>query len=233
MMSMNIHEVMPGIHQVSSNIVNYYLVDMGTLILIDAGMSSDSTHLLSYIRENLHRDPSDLSHIILTHYHQDHIGSAREISIITGAQIVIHQADSEYLSGTLTPPKLRGIQGKFIELMMKFRPPVPIQADILAKDGDTIGGLVCIHTPGHTPGSISLYDPTRKVVFAGDAFVTQKGVIKNPPEFANHDLIKALSSVQKLLSYDISAIFVGHGVPITHNAKERLHQFCSREKTEK
>ena len=58
-------------------------------------------------------------------------------------------------------------------------------------------GFPRIHTPGHTPGSISLYDPEIKLIFVGDTLITRKGIINGPPLVATYDLAKALESAKK------------------------------------
>ena len=111
-------------------------------ILVDAGL------LPMAIREY----KAGIDTIVLTHCHFDHIAHVKEIAHMCKAKIAIHHEDA---AGLVEDAK---------SLSMHFGSRSPgIAPDIILNDGDTIGGLRVIHTPGHTPGSICLYSAPDKV----------------------------------------------------------------------
>ncbi len=95
--------------------------------------------------------------ILLTHCHFDHIARVREIAHMCRAKVGIHSNDA------------RGLVEETHSLSMHFGARSPgIVPDIVLSEGDTIGDLTVIHTPGHTPGSICLFSEKDKVLIAGD-----------------------------------------------------------------
>ncbi|HEX7627585.1 MAG TPA: MBL fold metallo-hydrolase, partial [Candidatus Methanoperedens sp.] len=130
---------------------NAYLVN-GT-ILIDVGM--DSSEIISELGKHISLD--DLEMIILTHCHYDHSGGAEGVAKATGAKIAVHKNDASLLGNPdASASRLFGKKAPII---------VP---DILLAGGEKFGDLEIIHTPGHTPGGICLYDPISKNLFSGD-----------------------------------------------------------------
>ncbi|PKN85992.1 MAG: Zn-dependent hydrolase [Deltaproteobacteria bacterium HGW-Deltaproteobacteria-1] len=130
-----------------------YLVDFaGQLVMIDSGAGNSSSQLVRNI-EMLGLNPAELTHIILTHCHIDHIGSAAYFREKYNSKIVIHELDATALEtgdpiktaanwyGTTFPPTRVDRKLKGAHEILKF-----------GKED-----LHCLHTPGHTPGSISVY----------------------------------------------------------------------------
>jgi glyoxylase-like metal-dependent hydrolase (beta-lactamase superfamily II) len=101
------------------------------------------------------------------------------------------------------------------------------RVDTTVVDGDTIdalGGLQVIHVPGHTPGSIALYQPERRIMFFGDIIFNERG-LKVAPKIFNVDTAKVAEAARKLAAYDIDIACFGHGEPYAENAGERIRQF--------
>src|SRR5690606_16235176 len=92
------------------------------------------------------------------------------------------------------------------------------------------GGIEVIHTPGHTPGHLSLYLPSRKTLMASDAVVIENGKlnIANPQYCL--DLNEAIRSVQKLQTYEISRLICYHGGLYEGDVSKALAQLINEYK---
>lgn len=209
-------EVAKGVHHVDGSNANSYLVEEGdgSLTLVDTGMQSDGKKILDYITVKMARKPSDVKTIVLTHGHVDHARGAASIKAATGARLVVHEAEAEFVSGKSKYPAPRGGMGFMFGLMSPFFHSTPVQPDATLKENDRVGRLLVVHTPGHTPGSISLYDEGGKVVFVGDAarFLNGK-LVGAPPQFTPEPA-QAAASLEKLSNLDFEVMLSGHGDPL-------------------
>jgi glyoxylase-like metal-dependent hydrolase (beta-lactamase superfamily II) len=182
---------------------NAYLLDAKRKTLVDAGI--DGARMLKSL-------PPDLELIILTHCHYDHVAAVPEIVRATGAKVAMHEAD------------VPSIMSEKINCSAMFNSQSPpLKIDIVLHDGDEIdlgnAKLRVIHTPGHTPGSICLYDTQSKAMFTGDTVFEDGGFgrtdIGGNPEHM-------LNSLEMLTKYDVSTLYPGHGSSVLHNAREAL-----------
>ena len=182
---------------------NAYLVD--GRILVDVGM--EAGFVISELEK--HMSLNSLETIILTHCHYDHSGGAEEVAQACGAKIAIHTDDAPLLADT---------DASAASMFGESAPPVT--PDILLKEGDVLNGLQVIHTPGHTPGGICLYEPDSKVLFSGDTVFPDGG-------FGRTDLYggngaKLVESIKKLSGLDVSVMYPGHGNVVSENASEHV-----------
>lgn len=165
---------MTVIHQIKLGVNSCYLVKSECSILIDAGMPGKVGVFRRAIKK-LKIRPEEIKLIILTHSHFDHAGSAKEIREFTDAKIIIHEKEKDYLgNGNMIIPAGVNTWGKitqpvFFPLFRKI--PFPkFEADILINQPEFsldvygIEGKI-LHTPGHTPGSLSV------LLNSGDALV--------------------------------------------------------------
>ncbi len=102
-------EIIPGIHRVDGVNGNAYIIIRDRLVIIDAGIPGSGKIILSYIRDILNREPAEIRTVILTHFHTDHIGGARELkNAAPNLKIAIHEADAGYIAGTTHFPGSKG-----------------------------------------------------------------------------------------------------------------------------
>ena len=219
-------EIVPGIHQINGVNGNCYVIVRDGLILIDTGLPRTSKKILGYIQDTLKRKPSEISTIILTHHHIDHTGNVYELKNLSGAKVAIHEADADFVSGRKTPPTPKGGRGMLFRLLGMFFRSKFVEPDIKLKNGDTIDGLTCIHTPGHTPGSICLFDPVSKVLFAGDILRYDGVKISGAPSQFTMDIGEAQRSVIMIASLNFDILLTGHGIPLKSGAAEKVRDFA-------
>ena len=170
-------------------------------VLIDAGMSSDLVikQLEKYIKL------TDLKLIILTHCHYDHIAAVAAIAEKSGAKVGVHKAD------------LEGVNDEYLSVSVLFGESAPsVKPTIIYEDGNKIDigngeYLEVIHTPGHSKGSICLYEPVSKSLFSGDTVFPGGGFGRI--DFKGSEPDKMLGSVEKLTRLDVKTLYPGHGAP--------------------
>ncbi|MCE5214623.1 MAG: MBL fold metallo-hydrolase [Methanobacterium sp.] len=218
-------EIIHGIHELRGRMVNCYLVvNNDEIMLIDTGLPGNSSKIIKYVETILKQSPHDIKTIIITHNHFDHVGSLSKIKEITGAKVAIHSADADYIRG-----KEKHVGGAFMNVIIKLLKALygtkPVEPEILLKDGDLIGGYQVIHTPGHSPGSICLYNPENKVIFVGDNLQYTKGKLQSPGERLILEPEKYDASMRKLLDIDFEIILTGHTAPVLSGGKELMKDF--------
>lgn len=151
-------EIIEGIHRIdeaSSNIAhsNVYLVIYGKeLFVIDTGTSGNANKILDYVKK-IGYQPSDISTIILTHYHMDHAGSAKDLKDLTNAKVAASVEDADFVAGKKPYPKPKSL---LLRAASSFIKPTPVEVAIALKEGDKIGNLTVIELPGRKPRSIRL-----------------------------------------------------------------------------
>jgi hydroxyacylglutathione hydrolase len=178
-------------------------------LIIDTGLEAGG--LVAFLQENKLNPVA----VILTHGHADHItGVAALRKNFSDLKVYIHKLDEEMLTGAQSNlSELAGIR-------FSSEP-----ADFLIEEGDIIKQagmkLEVLHTPGHTPGGISLYSKEDGIVFAGDALFAGSVGRTDLPGASTAQLIKSIR--EKLFTLpDETICYPGHG-PATTIAQEKAH----------
>ena len=193
-----------------------FLVQGDCPILIDTGVPGKEDR----IKKVLSRtgvDIKDISLILLTHAHIDHIGSTSELKALTGAPVAVHTVEADYpRTGTTHSPQPSRVLGQLLKPLIKLTGPAgirPFEPDILIEDEMELEpyGLKgkVIHTPGHSIGSVSV------VLDNGDAIVGDLIMGRsspNLPYFADDlDLVK--ESIRLITGLSTGSIYCAHGGP--------------------
>ena len=218
-------QIVDGIHWVQGVRANCYVVLEGSdLTLIDTGMPRNAKKIMKYVAETLGRKPSDVKTIIVTHAHADHTGGLAELVKLTGAKVAVHSDDANYVSGDTAPLSPKGGMGFLFKVLSPITKSKSVKPDMILKENDNVGGLSVIHIPGHTPGSIALYDASKNVLFSGDTLTYSDGRIHGPVEAFSHDVELAAKSVEKLRKFAFDIMLPGHGEPLTGGAAEKMKE---------
>jgi glyoxylase-like metal-dependent hydrolase (beta-lactamase superfamily II) len=219
-------EIVPQIHQVDGVNGNAWVLIRDGLVVIDTGLPGSGRKILTYIGEKLHREPSEITTVIITHYHIDHTGGVRELKKAAPAlKTAIHEADAGYVSGRIPLPRHSGLRGLFLGIFTPLK-PATFTPDIILKEGDRIDGLTCIHLPGHTPGSIGLLDEASKTLFAGDTIRSDGTSLSEGPAGFTIDLPRSRESIRKIAGLEFDTLLVGHGKPLRPDAAAKVREFA-------
>ncbi|WP_210023335.1 MULTISPECIES: MBL fold metallo-hydrolase [unclassified Paenibacillus] len=227
--------VKPDIYCLPIQIVNVLFVgepQTKEWVLVDAGMPRSADDIIGAAEERFGRDIPPKA-IILTHGHFDHVGAIVELIERWKVPVYAHEMEIPYLTGKANyPPGDPTVDGGLISEMSPLFPNHGIDLGShvkpLSPDGsvDEMPDWKWIHTPGHTPGHISLFREKDRSLIAGDAFVCvkqeslfkvvmQELEISGPPKYFTTDWHAAWESVKKLEALQPSAAVTGHGLPMS------------------
>ncbi|MDR0270747.1 MBL fold metallo-hydrolase [Paenibacillus sp.] len=193
--------------------VNVYLVEEeDDLTLVDAGMPFSVKGILK-ATDSLGKP---ITRILLTHAHGDHVGALDALKdTIPTAEVYISRRDQALLTGS--------------RALEEGEPQTPVRGDVpkkirtkpdhLIMDGDLIGSLMAVASPGHTPGHMAFLDTRSKVLIAGDAFQIRGGMAVSGhmqplfpfPAMATWNKDAALASARRLTALQPTWLAVGHG----------------------
>jgi glyoxylase-like metal-dependent hydrolase (beta-lactamase superfamily II) len=217
-------EVAPGVHAVPLLGALGYLVCEERLTLVDAGLPGSGPLFGRYVA-GLGRSLDELTRIVCTHGHPDHVGGVRELAG-DSVEVLMHQADFDGLRVTLGEAVRRPTRGRLFAYLA--RTPAQI---VPAGDGNVLpvlGGLEVIHTPGHTPGSICLYAARDRLLFVGDVLTCKRGRVSYASRIFSDDIRTARASMQRLAELDVETIIFGHDPPWRDDANGVLRELAAR-----
>jgi len=208
-------QILDNIHaflweSMTANNCNTYLIDGPTRVLIDPGHKNMFDHVRNGLAE-LDLGIEDIGLIICTHAHPDHIEAA-ELFKDAPALVALHEKEWDLVKSMEKQISAMGINLD------------SISPDFFLKEGDlSVNGLELqvIHTPGHSPGSVSLYWPQQKVLFTGD-LIFNDALGRTDLPGGNGKLLK--ESIKGLSGLDVEWLLSGHG-EIVSGAREVEENF--------
>jgi glyoxylase-like metal-dependent hydrolase (beta-lactamase superfamily II) len=221
-------KVLDDIHIIPNVQANSYLiVEPDGLTIIDTGMPFSEKQTLKYIA-SLGHSPEEIKRILITHADLDHYGCLAALQEASGARTYASQSEAEAMArGGSSRPVNRSIgrfQGFIIRLMGKYLRPTPIQVDEMLTDGQVLpvlGGLQVVETPGHSPGHLSFFVPSLRVLFCGDSMKSNDKGLRASRSRNNWNQSLAEASVRKQAALGVQIVCPGHG-PVAKDAGGRF-----------
>ncbi|MCI2419082.1 MBL fold metallo-hydrolase [Saccharopolyspora sp. K220] len=189
--------------------------------LIDTGIAGSGSAIVALLTEL----DAELERIVLTHGHEDHVGSAAELRAATGAPVLAHGLDAPIVRGERPRPDpvlLDWERPLFDSIVPTVPPPPPCPVDQELAEGDVLdfaGGARVLSIPGHTDGSIAVYLSRSRILFTGDTIANVNEVMLGT---FNTDRVRAIESFHRLAELDTEVVCFGHGEPIIEHAGAEL-----------
>lgn len=216
--------------------------DEDTVILVDAGMAGNLS-VIKKAMEDAGVPFERLDKIIVTHQDIDHIGGIKSIlNELPEVKVLAHEEDKPYIQGE---KKLVRVNANFMErinslpeeerkIVLNMLENISVPVDRTLADGEELtdcGGIIIIHTPGHTPGHICLYHKSSKTLIVGDAMNIIDGQLTGPNKLllTEENLKTAVSSLKKFEKYDVENVIAYHGGLFNDNPNQRIKEFNNDE----
>lgn len=241
-------QVAPGVWGKKIVFVNIYMVsvDADNWVLIDAGLKGSAYGIINMATALFGKNNPPKA-IILTHGHFDHVGALKDLlEHWTEVKVYAHLLEMPYLTGISSyPPPDPMVGGGLMSLLSFVYPKNPIDLGKRVQPLQTyeqlpyLNNWSYVHTPGHSPGHISLFREQDRLLIAGDAFVTtkqesafsvmtQKKELSGPPKYFTTDWDAAALSVIKLKKLNPSIAATGHGKVMSgQELKQSLSKLAS------
>jgi len=226
-------EIFPGLYSLGgragAHVRAFVLQDGDELLVIDTLFAAHPRLLLDQI-ETLGRSAKDVKHIIITHGHRSHLGGLAELAELSGAPVYAHEWEADIVAGQRAAQTVSWLPHAPVRCYpfqlgnnLGISKHKPRAADHFIHEGDQIGPLTVVHTPGHSPGHLAFWWAEKKVLFAGDAIVTWprlelgwRGFLLNPSQHRE--------SIRRLAEFDAELLCSGHGDPILSGASKQIRE---------
>lgn len=223
-------EVRPDVAYQRLGIVNvaYLGAPGGPWLLVDAGLPATASLITRAAAQRFGESVRPAA-IVLTHGHFDHVSALRGLAERWDVPIYAHPLEHPYLDGSASyPPPDPTVGGGVMAALSPLYPRGPIDVrrwlQALPADGSIphLSGWRWIHTPGHTPGHVSLWRDADRTLLAGDAFITtrqesvyaaltQEPELHGPPMYYTQDWEASRESVRRLATLEPETAVTGHG----------------------
>ncbi|MFG3127624.1 MBL fold metallo-hydrolase [Streptomyces tendae] len=229
-MSADVRQVADGTYLVHGGHTNWViLTDGDAATLVDTGYPGDRRALLDSLAA-VGSSPEAVAAVLVTHAHNDHLGSAEYLRAAHGTPVLLHEAEvpharRDFLQQVSVGTVLRnawrpGVLPWMVHVLRTGgteQHPVTAPAAFPAAGAlDLPGRPVPVHTPGHTDGHCVYHLPDAGVVISGDALVSGHALSRTEgpqllPDLFHHDRAGALASLDVVAALEGDVLLPGHG----------------------
>ena len=175
----------------------FLIIEKDGLTFVDAGTAEDLDEIKRQM-ENAGLKFGEVTRIIITHAHMDHIGTLQALGELTDADVYVNGGDYGRIKDKVSSARLHK-----------------------TNDKDKIGSAECIHIPGHTDGSMALYFEEGRVLLSGDSLFNINGLSLSPEKYCK-DFSEYKKNVVKLLNYSVDILCTSHGPHISKSCNQRI-----------
>lgn len=238
-------EVAPGVAFMRCGMVNVAVLgDRSRWILMDAGLPGYAGTIRDAANERFGGGARPEA-IVLSHGHFDHVGSLKALLETWDVPVYAHRLEMPYLTGRSPYPPPDPLVGRGAMALLSrlySRAPIDLGSGVRELPPDhTVPSAPewqWLHTPGHTPGHVSLFREADRTLLSADAVVTtkqesmlavlaQRCELHGPPAYFTSDWDGARESVQRLASLEPAMLLAGHGQPWAgEGMRARLHELA-------
>lgn len=178
---------------------NIYVIGKKEVTVVDTGVGNRANPIFPQLDE-LGIKPHDIEQVILTHAHHDHAMGTYLILERTEPDVFIHEEDTKYIASSLGDALVKVSEGDSIDT--------------------PLGSLSVYWTPGHTKGSMCLYNAEKKILFSGDTVFPEGNYGRYDGESGSLEIL--IDSLRKLSELDVEVMLPGHGSPLFQDANKHI-----------
>lgn len=197
--------------------------------VVDMGLPFSGRRVMAALA-SIGSGPSDVTRLLLTHCHSDHVGGAAYVQQQTGRAVDVHADDAPYVrTGTQPPRDPAHLPLLFRLLGRRESAGTPVRVGEELTDGQVLpvaGGLRVIHTPGHSPGHVSYLHESSGVLITGDALFNVLGV-RWPVKAFCTDFAMTQQTAHRLAEEEYAVAAFTHGPEIRERPRETIRRFLS------